>query len=983
MKLKFDPSLDYQQQAIRVVVDVLHGQPPALTGFEIANRTTSDLAFTERGLANNIVLDDETLLANVQKVQEANGIPKTGALQGREFSVEMETGTGKTYVYLRTIFELAKTYGLRKFIIVVPSVAIREGVLKSMAMTKDHFRALYDNEPLNGFVYDARKPGDIHWFASSQEIQVMVINIQSFQRDIGDREPAEMTDEDLKKINVIHREQDRLSGCKPIEFIQATRPIVIIDEPQSVDNTERAKRAIAKLKPCLTLRYSATHINPYNLLYQLGPIKAWELRLVKRIEVASVQEEGDFNNAYVKLLQTDNKNGIRAQIELYSQTGGNVKKARLWVKNGDDLYERSGKFESYRDGYIVSGIDCTPGAEFIEFTNGNRLQSDAGINDHGDQIMQEQIRQTIRQHLDKELELKNSGVELKVLSLFFIDRVGNYRIHNDDGTTRPAKIGTWFEQAWQALTREKRYQAFATADIAAIHDGYFSKDKKGRGRDTSGRSKADNDTYNLIMRDKERLLDLGEPLRFIFSHSALREGWDNPNVFQICTLNESNSPVKKRQEIGRGLRLPVNAQGDRVRDEQINRLTVIANESYEQFARSLQDEFEQDCGIRFGRIDELCFAGIIRIKDDNEVPIGQEVSTAIWENLHRAGYIDAEGKILNRFDPENPHFELDIDAQYADIKAAIVDAMRRYLLEGRIVNVRKRKKLTLRKEVYLGEDFRQLWDRIKQRTRYRVAFKTDDLIQQAAGQIRQLEPIRKGRITVNRAHIEVARRGVAANQVAENAQEYDAVTVLPDLLAWLQRETELTRHTLVAILKKSGRLSEFRINPQQFMVLVAQAISRALHGLMIDGIQYEKINGQGWEMCRIEREAQAGIVRYLNNLYTVQQTERCIFDHVEYDSAVEQQFARGLDNHENIRLFVKLPGWFTIDTPIGDYSPDWAFVTCNDEKLYFVCETKGTLDEDQRRANENNKIKCGKRHFEKIGVDYRVVTELSEVDLNQ
>ncbi len=613
MKLKFDPSLQYQQDAVNAVVSTFAGQPYVQTGaMAFQSLQIGGLFQTELGMGNRLMLPDDEILKNVQAVQESNDIEKVAALQGREFSIEMETGTGKTYVYLRTIFELNKTYGFRKFIIVVPSVAVREGVLKSIDMTKEHFQTLYDKTPFDHFVYDSKRLGKVRQFATSNQIQIMVINIQSFQKDVADKDLSEMSEDELKKLNVINRENDRMSGRRPIEFIQAASPIVIIDEPQSVDNTEKSRRAIGNLNPMATLRYSATHRNPYNLLYKLDPIRAYDLRLVKRIEVASVRSEGSFNDAYAKLLKTDNTNGIKAQLEIHEQGASGPKAVKRWVKQGNDLFVLSGEREAYRNGYIVQNIDCTPGAEYVEFNQGRLLELGQEVGGLGDDIMKAQVFETVEQHLKKERALKGKGI--KVLSLFFVDRVANYRIYNEDGTTSLGKIGQWFEEAYRELTAKPIYKGLIPFDVAKVHNGYFSQDKQGHAKDTRGNTADDDDTYSLIMRDKERLLDPGEPLRFIFSHSALREGWDNPNVFQICTLNETQSVEKKRQEIGRGLRLPVNETGERVHDETVNRLTVVANESYEDFARTLQTEFEEDFGIQFrqGRKNRLCEAGAPR-----------------------------------------------------------------------------------------------------------------------------------------------------------------------------------------------------------------------------------------------------------------------------------------------------------------------------------------------------------------------------------
>ena len=410
MKLKFDSSLDFQKDAISSVVSVFDGQPFAQTGaLSFQSSQIGELFQNELGMGNLMTLLDDSILANVQRTQEANNIQRATELQGRDFSVEMETGTGKTYVYLRSIFEINKTYGFKKFIIVVPSVAIREGVLKSIDVMIEHLRTLYDNVPFDHFIYDSKRLGKVRQFAMSNQIQIMIINIQAFQKDVADKNLSEMTEEELKKLNVVNRENDRMSGRRPIEFIQATNSIVIIDEPQSVDNTEKSRRAIRNLNPLVTLRYSATHKNPYNLLYKLDPIKAYDLRLVKRIEVASIRTDDSFNDAYVKLLNTDNKNSVRAQVEIHKKGASGPKSVKLWVKQGDDLYVKSGEREIYRDGYIVQNIDCSPGSEYVEFNQGRFLELGQEIGDLNDDLLKAQVYETVEQHLKKERIVEQQG----------------------------------------------------------------------------------------------------------------------------------------------------------------------------------------------------------------------------------------------------------------------------------------------------------------------------------------------------------------------------------------------------------------------------------------------------------------------------------------------------------------------------------------------------------------------------------------------
>ena len=979
MKLKFDPSLGYQFDAVSAIADVFEGQALGQTSFEVSSTLPNGLVLTARGVGNNISLTDEQFLANIHKVQEANDVERARVFCGREFSVEMETGTGKTYVYLRTIFELNKRYGFKKFIIVVPSLAIREGVLKSLEIMREHFAALYDNAPVAHFVYDSRRLGTIRQFSDSNHVQIMVINIQSFVRDVEeDADINELDEEALRRLNIIYRDNDRMGG-KPIEFIRGANPIVIIDEPQSVDTTPKSRRAIAQLNPAATLRYSATHRNPYNLLYKLGPIEAYDLRLVKRIEVASIKADDDFADAYVKLVKTDNTKGIRAQLEIHKLASGSPKLAKVWVKQGDDLFQLSGEHFPYQNGFVVQHIDSTPGYETVEFNQGRFLELGQAFGGTETEVMRAMVYKTVEQHMKKERALKGKGI--KVLSLFFVDKVANYRNYNDDGTTSLGKIGLWFEEAYTELVAKPMYKGVIAFDASQVHNGYFSQDKKGRAKDTRGNTADDEDTYALIMRDKERLLDPKEPLRFIFSHTALREGWDSPNVFQICTLREVGSELERRQQIGRGLRLPVNDQGERVHDEHLNRLTVIASESYKDFAAALQTEYENDFGIKFGRIERQDFAKLLRRADDGtDRPIGQDMSGKIWVAIQAQGYIDAAGDIQPAFDPDNLLFRLELPAEFEDLRAPILDQMKRYVFQNRIANADKKRDVQFNKQVQLRDDFRELWSRINQKTRYRVHFETSELVDRAVNRLKAMERINPLTLVVTRVDVDFTRAGVNAERVLESdTRAMEAPQVLPDIIAYLQKETELTRHTLVTILKGSNRIGEFRINPQQFMALAAREIGYAMHDLMLEGIQYEKISGEFWEMQRIEEDAEKGISRYLKNLYEVQNKDKSLFDAVEFESEVEKKFAADLDANEHVKLFVKLPRWFRIDTPIGDYNPDWAFVTEREEKLYFVRETKGTLDRQDRRTKENQKIDCGRRHFEELGTDFDVVTSLAEV----
>ncbi|NLS90877.1 MAG: DEAD/DEAH box helicase family protein [Planctomycetaceae bacterium] len=996
MKLQFDANQQYQLDAVAAVTDLFDGQPQGAPEFSVIEvgdwgGLFAGQARTELGVGNQLMLAPDKLLANARTVQTRNDIEISDATAPLEswdlfdmaanaartcphFSVEMETGTGKTYVYLRTIFELSRRYGLQKFIIVVPSVAIREGVLKNIEITAEHFRALYNNLPFEHFVYDAKKVNRLRQFAVSNTVQILVINIDAFRKNFTGAE----TEEERKKSNVFYRETDKLpGGHSPMEFVQATRPIVIIDEPQSVDSTDKAQEAIRALNPLCTLRYSATHRNPYNLVYRLDPVRAFELRLVKQIVVAETKAFGGANEAFVRVEQIDYKKGIKAKLRLHEQRPDGPKEVTRTVKNGTDLFSVSNERACYQDGFVVAEINAEPGNEYIRFNNGRvmRLGEEAG--GMRDDVWRAQIKHTVKKHLEKELQLRDRGV--KVLSLFFIDRVANYRDYDESGHPVQGKFAEAFEAELAEFSKDTRYAAleWLKLPMGRLHNGYFAQDKKGVLKDTRGDTQADDEVYNLIMKDKERLLTEEEPLRFIFSHSALREGWDNPNVFQICTLNETRSAVKKRQEIGRGLRLPVNQVGQRVFDESINKLFVMANESYEDFARALQTEYEEECGVTFGKVPITALAKITHVVDGEEKPIGRETAEVIKKALVEQKMLDAEGRIQPSFDPKRKDFKLVLPEPQKELVPAVVDLLASYQIERHIRKEKEEGVNRLKKEVTLSPEFTALWDRIKPKTTYRVEFETDVLVGRAVDAIKRMERIEAPKILVRAGQVAPERGGVttAAVSVAEEHVSTDRLPV-PDVLAYLQNETELTRSTLVRILKESGRLAEFFIDPQRFMDAVAHILKYELHRLLVDGIKYEKIDGSGseaeWEMMLFKNEE---LINYLTAL----QVNHSVYEYVVYDSEVEREFARRLDEREDIRLFVKLPAWFEIDTPVGKYNPDWAVMKHDGDTLYLVRETKSTKDFLKLRTSEADKVRCGKKHFETLGVPFAVVVSADDV----
>ncbi|MCR9015832.1 DEAD/DEAH box helicase family protein [Aquiflexum gelatinilyticum] len=882
MKLTFESNLAYQQEAIKSITDLFKDQllENSLNKFNLKEEGTLNLI---NGFGNNLILSDEQILANLQGIQSANEIAVSKKLDGMHFSIEMETGTGKTYVYLRTIYELNKLNGFKKFVIVVPSVAIREGVLKNLEITHEHFQTLYDNVPINYQVYDGTKPSTLRGFTTNNNIEVLVINIDSFAKD----------------INIINKPNDKLNGQKPVEFIQATHPIVIVDEPQNME-TEKRKAAIQNLNALCTLRYSATHKNQYNLTYSLNPVKAYDLGLVKQIEVDSIIEENAFNDAFVFVESiTATKSKVSAKITINSNDKGGVKKKTLTVNVGDDLYKLSNEREIYADGYIIEEIDATN--QCISISNGNLLYKGDTQGGLTYEVMKFQIRKTIEEHLKKEKRLNKLGI--KVLSLIFIDKVANYRTYDDSGNPKKGRFAEWFEEIYKEFISKPAFKELDRFSVEETHNGYFSQDSKGKVKDTSGETKADDDTYNLIMKDKEKLLGIDNPLRFIFSHSALREGWDNPNVFQICTLNETKSDIKKRQEIGRGLRLAVDQSGKRTYDPNVNRLTVIANESYDDFAKALQKEIEEDCGVAF---------------------------------------------------------------------------------TGRIKRTIDRTPIKYRKGFEADPRFLEIWEKLKKKTTYRVDYKTDELIVLASKAVKNIPEVKAPSIRSTKIGITMTGEGIGTNYVGQGIETYDRHTwKIPDVLGYIQSKTELTRSTIEEILSKSGRIEDVLINPQLFLDLSTQAINRTLNSLMIEGIKYQKIGGSEYEMALFEAQE---LEVYLNSFsFKVSDPSKTIYEEfVPLDSGVESQFAKDCETSDQIKFYFKLPNWFKIPTPIGNYNPDWALVFEDDKKIYFVAETKDTgtpnVDLSKLGGDEQMKIKCGKAHFNEFeNLEYKVVNKVSQL----
>ncbi len=972
MKLHFEPNLDFQLAAIEAVCDLFKGQETCRTEFTVTRdqaeiQTRMGFAENDLGIGNRLTLLDDELLKNLHDIQLRNGLPSSSTLASGDFTVEMETGTGKTYVYLRTVFELNRRYGFTKFVIVVPSVAIKEGVYKSLQIMEEHFRALYANVPFEYFLYDSSKLGQVRNFATSPHVQIMVVTVGAINK---------------KDVNNLYKDSEKTGGEKPIDLIKATRPILIVDEPQSVDGglEGRGKEALGAMNPLCTLRYSATHADKHHMIYRLDAVDAYERKLVKQIEIASAAIVGGHNKPFVRLLSVSNKRGvINARVELDVETAGRVQRREITVQDGENLEQTTGRavYENCR----LGEIRVERGNEFMELRvpgGEHFLRLGQAFGDvEALSVQREMIRRTIKEHLDKERRLRPQGI--KVLSLFFIDVVEKYRKYDADGNSIKGDYARIFEEEYQRWAKHPDYHTlFQEVDLSAtveqVHNGYFSIDKKGGWTDTSESNQANRDNaeraYSLIMREKEKLLSFETPLKFIFSHSALKEGWDNPNVFQICALREMGSERERRQTIGRGLRLCVKAEGNdfvRVRGFETNTLTVIATEGYEQFAENLQKEIEADTGIRFGIVEEHQFAGVaVTDAEGKSAPLGFEQSKVLWEHLKTQGYIDAKGRVQDSLRNALKDGALTVPEPFASQLPQIREALRKLSGKLEIKNADERQLVRTRRAVLHSEEFKALWNRIKHQTTYRVAFDNEKLINQCIAAIRSAPPIAATRLQWRKADLAIGRAGVEVSLAQESMPVYLAEhdIALPDLLTDLQDKTQITRRTIARILTESGRLNDFKRNPQQFIELVGEAINRAKRLAIVDGIKYQR-RGDDYYYAQ-ELFEQEELTGYLKNMLT--DAQRSVYEHVVYDSNTEAVFAAQLENNEAVRVYAKLPGWFKVPTPLGTYNPDWAVLLemNGTERLYFVVETKSSLFTDDLRDRENAKITCGEAHFKAL-----------------
>lgn len=983
---KFDASQPYQLDAIKSVVDLFDGQPKDAEKLETTLRgqvaaldetenaaLDLDLSQEVGAVGNRLVLDRDTVLANLQRVQDKNGLEVASKLfddSALDFDIEMETGTGKTYVYLRTIFELAERYNFTKFVILVPSVAIREGVNTSIRLMRSHFEDLYKkrNITFDSSVYSGKTAEEVQSFATSTNVQIMVMTIDSIRGNAATR--------------IIHQTRDKLNGLKPIDYLKATHPVVIMDEPQNMESL-LSQSAVSELDPVFTLRYSATHKKLRNVVYRLDPVDAHDLGLVKQIVVADVQQQGADATPYIKLVEVKNDKGWVARLELSCRKAdGSLERRVVNVKQNQELSDPRLTGNANYDGWRINEMSIEPA--YVDLTLHGYLYQGESIGGSSGAIYKEMIRETIKEHLRKETQLRAKGI--KVLSLFFIDKVESFLGDGSNNNDANGQFVQWFDELFrEERAKSPQWQELLPQEPAELRRGYFSvlKGKKGAAdkfQDTSGTTKADDDAYELIMQQKERLLDENEPTRFVFSHSALREGWDNPNVFQICTLREMGAETERRQTLGRGLRLPVaKREGgyERVADRGIATLTVVANESYKQFADALQKEYK-DAGVEIGRVRKAEFSKIPLQNPDGSLTdenLGYEGSVSIWEHLLAQKFIDKDGVVQSKFQPNTLDFSLNMPVDFVWAEPFVIELVGRANIGKYVKPKSGRHSRKLNKELFANPEFEKFWETISRRTTYRVEVERDKIIENSVKAIKEAPDIDPLRIQVTRAGVKVLRGGAKGQELGSRQQELRGSYDLPDIIGELQEATSLTRKTIVDVLVGSGRLGEFIANPNDFIAMAKRLMQTELAKLVVDGVQYEKIAGSVYELRELQKDGADEKERFLDQMYKLENADKSNFDYIVYDSDPERQFAELLDGREDIKFFMKLPDKFKIDTPVGPYNPDWAIVKHEDgeERVYMIRETKSTDDEIKRRPTENAKIKSAKQHFEAIGVpDYEV-----------
>jgi type III restriction enzyme len=985
MKLKFKHQ-SYQANAVNAVVACFAGQPKAPTAsYRIdPGKQGSTVEFTGFGNAK-LTLPSITLLQNIQSVQQRQNIPvspglATTAICDVNLDVEMETGTGKTYCYIKTLFELHEAYGWSKFIVVVPSVAIREGVSKSFEITAEHFFEQYGKR-IRFFIYNSKQLHHLEQFSSDGGINVMIINVQAFNA----------RGQDARRI---YEELDDFQSRRPIDVIKRNRPILIMDEPQKMEGAATTE-SLKRFEPLFILRYSATHRKEHNRIYRLDALDAYNQKLVKKISVRGITTKGlSGTNAYLYLESIEvskNKPPVaRLEFEV-RQAGGIVRKLQR-LDSGSNLYDLSNRLDQYQR-CVISNIDAATNK--VTFTNGLELEPGQAVGDVSEAALRRiQIRETIIAHVRKENVLFGQGI--KVLSLFFIDQVAKYRLYDEAGAEQPGEYGTIFKEEYLNVinsipslidTPSMDYMNYVKGiSVDRTHSGYFSIDKKtkrltdpevGRRSDEAD----DADAYDLILKDKERLLSFEEPVRFIFSHSALREGWDNPNVFSICTLKHSDSTIAKRQEVGRGMRLCVNQDGDRMDApatvHQINVLTVVASESYKDFADGLQREMVEALSSRPRKADAAYFEGkVLLTPDEQRVPVTPELAKLLNRYLVKNDYTDLDDKITPKYHEDRQQATLPalppelepyreqviqlIDSVFTDAKLPSIDDDRKPHVNNLNKNFEKKEWLAL-------------WQRINHKAVYAVDFESAELIEKCVKLFNSADGFKVQKLTYTVQQADQKGELDYSDLIQNNAFALEShytdhlsqtvhSAVRYDLIGKLAADTHLTRKTITAILKNMSPaiFHEFRVNPEDFIRKIGTAINEQKATMVIEHLSYEPLQ-ETYDPSIFtvgNRTDQSKVLAVCNHIY----------DYVYADSANELAFAKQLDTSDEVVVYGKLPGGFSIPTPVGDYHPDWAisFKQGTVKHIYFVAETKGSMSSLQLRAIEKAKIDCARKFFKKI-----------------
>ncbi|MDO3409898.1 DEAD/DEAH box helicase family protein [Saccharibacillus sp. CPCC 101409] len=1016
MKIQFKQQ-PFQLEAVQRVVDVFQGQPKGDSRFTLDKgrrqkvEYAGDIAQGRAGAAvldadygfknNQIRISDSDVLDHIRMLQRMSDLPVSDKLEGRyNLTVEMETGTGKTYTYIRTMFELYEQYGWSKFIVVVPSIAIREGVLKTFQMTEEHFMSQYGIKARH-FVYNSKQLHHIEQFAADGGINVMIINSQAFAA----------RGQDARRI---YMELDDFASRRPIDVIASTNPIMIVDEPQSVEGA-KTKESLKVFNPLFTLRYSATHKEDYNKIYRLDALDAYNMKLVKKIDVKGISVKGSAGTEsylYLEGIDVSAKRAPIARLEFETMTQSGLKKQTRKVDQGYDLYTHSGEMEQYR-GYRVAEINGQNNT--VTFTNGVTLRAGDVRGDVNElHFRRIQIRETIKSHLEKERKLFSRGI--KVLSLFFIDEVAKYRQYGESGEEQGGEYADIFEEEYANLVNEQ-LSLFADDPYVrylngiqgrATHKGYFSIDKKSRrfvdpkvsGRNAEAGSD-DADAYDLIMRDKERLLSFGEPTRFIFSHSALKEGWDNPNVFQICTLKHSDSTMKKRQEVGRGLRLCVNQQGERIDAEsanddvhEINVLTVVASESYELFARQLQSEIAETLADRPRKADHAFFLDRVLTDARGEtLKLDDSLSRKLLHGMIRDNYVDDDYKLTDTYFADAEQGEVKLPEELEPYREPVLHLLKSIYTPDRTSlaeNGRERNVNGLVPNANFNKrEFQELWTKINRKSVYTVKFDSSELIRNCIHKLETELRVPALRYTVAYGEMKTieSKEKLLSGESFElreklNQTERAAInySVKYDLVGKLMDAAQLTRRTIIAILSgvKEATFMQFRENPEEFMLRAARLINEQKASTVIQSITYDAVN-ETYGSDIFTASKLGG--KLGENAFPV---EKHIYDYVVTDSRIEQKFAKELDVNTEVLVYAKLPGGFYIPTPVGKYNPDWAIVFKEGEvkHIYFIAETKGSMSSMDIRGVENAKIACARKHFASLNtaeLRYDVVDSYEEL----